>query len=93
MAVYVFTYDLRNESGSQDYQPLWDELERLGAHRFQDSAWLLNLNNTAKEVIEHFKGFTDSDDRLYVSIVHDNEYWYTNAMAGTNDWLKANPPG
>lgn len=33
MPVYVFTYDLRNESGSQDYEPLWDELERLGAHR------------------------------------------------------------
>lgn len=93
MAVFVFTYDLRNESGSQDYQPLWDELERLDAHRFQDSAWFISLSNTAQEVVEHFEKFTDADDWLYASIIHANEYWYTNAKAGTNDWFKANPPG
>ncbi|MCI5040018.1 MAG: hypothetical protein MRY81_10070 [Donghicola eburneus] len=92
MAIFVFTYDLRNESGSHDYQPLWDELERLGAHRFQDSAWFVNLNNTAKEVVEHFKGFTDSDDRLFASVL-TKQHWFSNARGGTNAWLKANPPG
>lgn len=92
MPIYVFTYDLRNESGSHDYKPLWDELDRLGAHRFQDSAWLINLTNTAKEVIEHFEAFTDSDDRLYASTLRKGQYWYRNAKSGTNDWLKENPP-
>lgn len=93
MAIYTFAYDLVNERGSSsDYQELWDELERLGAHRVQESLWLVNLNNTPKEVIEHFKNFTDENDRLFVSSVRKGENWYTNAKAGTNKWLEANPP-
>ncbi len=93
MAIYILSYDLIDEKGSSvDYQKLYDELNRLKAHRVQDSLWLLNLTNTAKEVLEHFKGFTDSNDKLWVSSVRKGEHWYTNANAGTNKWLEANPP-
>ena len=92
MAIYTFSYDLVNENGGYDYEPLWSELKRLGGHRVQQSSWLLNLNKTPKEVIDHFKALTDSDDRLWVSSVRSKEYWYTNAMSGTNDWLKQNKP-
>lgn len=91
MAIYVFSYDLVNEAGSSvDYQKLYDELKRLNAHRVQESLWLINLSNTPKEVIEHFKGFTDSDDKLWVSTVRKNENWFTNAKSGTNKWLEEN---
>ena len=93
MAIYTFAYDLVNERGSSnDYQNLWDELKRLDAHRVQESLWLISLNNTPKEVVEHFAKFTDKDDRLWVSSVRENEHWYTNAKAGTNKWLEKNPP-
>ncbi|MCK7595812.1 hypothetical protein M0G74_00850 [Microbulbifer sp. CAU 1566] len=93
MAIFILGYDLVNENGSSaDYQELWDELERLNAHRTQDSLWLVNLDNSPKEVVDHLKSFVDKDDRLWVSVVHRNENWYSNAKGGTNKWLENNPP-
>lgn len=93
MTVYLIGYDLVNEKGSKfDYQKLWDELKRLGAHRVQLSLWLANVSGTAQEIAEHIKGFVDKDDRVWVSRVRPSEHWYVNAIGGTNDWLKRNPP-
>ena len=93
MTVYLFAYDLINEQkGTFDYKPLWDELERLGAHRTQYSLWLISVDNTAKELMDHFANFVDKDDRLWVTSVRKGQHWYTNAMSGTNKWLEANPP-
>ncbi|NNN98183.1 hypothetical protein FKQ62_01635 [Vibrio sp. B1-2] len=87
MAIFVFGYDLVNEQGSPaDYQELWDELERLGAHCVQESLWAINLDNTAKEVVEHFK----NDDRLWASVVTPGQYHYVGAKAGTNNWFSNN---
>ncbi|WP_420403575.1 CRISPR-associated endonuclease Cas2 [Nisaea sp.] len=91
MTDFLVSYDLRNESGSQDYKPLWDELKRLNAHRVQESVWLVNLNNTAKEVTEHFKAYMDGDDRILVCEFTRKHYFF-NAMSGTNNWLTANQP-
>jgi CRISPR-associated endonuclease Cas2 len=91
MTVYVVTYDLNKEESSADYKPLLDELRRLGCHRFQASAWLANLNNTSKEVHDHFKALMDSNDSLWVSRMN-TAYFYSAAKSGTNDWLKQNPP-
>jgi len=93
MTVYALAYDLVNErKGTFDYQPLWDELKRLGGHRTQLSLWLVNLNNTPKEVVDHFTQFVDKDDRLFASRMRPNEYHYVNAIGGTNDWLSKNKP-
>ena len=91
MAVYVVTYDLRNESGTQDYEVLWQELKRLDAHRALDSVWLVNINGTAKQVHDHIKRFVDNDDRLWVSELTKN-HWYSNVRGGTNKWITGNPP-
>lgn len=88
MTTFVLTYDLIKK---KDYQTLWDELARLGAHRALESFWLISLNNTAKEVHDHFKGFVDSDDRLWVSELTAKHH-FSNVKGGTNAWLKANPP-
>lgn len=92
MSVYLIAYDLVNESGSSDYEPLWDELERLGAHKTQYSLWLISANNTPKEIVEHFTKFVDEDDRIWVTSVRRGEFWYKAALPGTNEWLKQNPP-
>lgn len=88
MTTFVLTYDLIKR---KDYPKLWEELERLSAHRAMDSFWLISLNNKAREVHDHFKQFVDNDDRLWVSEITKN-HWYSNANAGTNAWLKANVP-
>jgi hypothetical protein len=91
MNSYMICYDLRNESGSHDYQPLWDELNELDGHRTQESVWLVAVDATAKKVLNHLKQFVDGDDRLWVNELVKNRH-FTNALRGTNDWLKNNPP-
>lgn len=91
MTVFVVAYDLRNESGSTAYHPLWDALKESGAFRTQDSLWLVNFDRTAREVHDYLKGFMDDDDRLWVSEL-TKKHWFSNAKAGTNTWLKENPP-
>jgi len=92
MSIYAVSYDLIDELSGHDYQPLWDEFKSLGAHKTEYSMYLLNVNNTPKEVVDHFKRFTDSNDRIWAIKLFKDQYHYVNAMAGTNDWLAKNPP-
>jgi hypothetical protein len=91
MTIYLVAYDLVKESSGRDYEPLWDELKRLDGHKTQYSLWLLDVSNTAKEVVEHFKKYVDSNDRIWASRV-TKDHFYVNAMPGTNDWLSKHPP-
>ena len=91
MTSFLLAYDLVNESGSHDYQPLWDELKKWGGQKTQYSLWLVADNSTAKAVHDHFKGFLDKDDRLWVAELVRNNY-YSNAISGTNKWIAENPP-
>lgn len=89
MATFTISYDLIKR---KDYQTLWNELGRLGAHRTQASYWLVNVNlKTAKELHDHLKHFVDADDSIWVSELTKN-HWYSNARGGTNHWIKSNPP-
>ncbi|MEI4473565.1 hypothetical protein [Frigidibacter sp. MR17.24] len=91
MTVFVLTYDLIKERSPAAYKPLIDELERLGAHRYQASSWMVNLSNTPKEAHDHFKGYLDDNDKLFISELTKLHH-FSNANAGTNDWLRRNPP-
>lgn len=86
MASYLTAYDLLKERGVFDYEPLWNELRRLGGHRTQLSLWLVNVPWTARELHHHLKYFIDGDDRLMVTELASNRD-FSNAMSGTNAWL------
>jgi hypothetical protein len=88
MTTFVLTYDLIKR---KDYPTLWAELGRLGAHRALESFWLINVSNSAKELLDHFKRFVDSDDRLWISEL-TKMHTFSNARTGTNAWLAKNPP-
>ncbi|QFY60364.1 CRISPR-associated protein Cas2 [Rhizobium grahamii] len=88
MTDFLVSYDLIKR---KDYQTLWDELERLGAHRTLESLWLVNVDNTAKELVDHLASFVDDDDKLW-ALELTNSHYYRNARGGTNDWIKNNPP-
>jgi len=91
MASYLVAYDLLKDRSAHDYRPLGAELRRLGGHKTQLSLWLVAFSNSARELHDHLQGFVDGEDRLWVTEIVRNKY-YTNAMPGTNDWLKQNPP-
>ncbi|WCK77576.1 CRISPR-associated protein Cas2 [Agrobacterium fabrum] len=88
MTAYLISYDLIKR---KDYPKLWEELERLGAHRTLESLWLINANVRSQELLDHFLSFIDSDDKIWVTEVTRN-HAYKGAIGGTTDWLKANPP-
>lgn len=95
MAIYLLTYDLTKQKPEFDYEVLWEELERLGAHRTQYSVWLISNTDTARELLNHLKQFVHDDDRLWIVRLTKREgtlqYNYRNAMKGTNKWLEDNP--
>ncbi len=86
MAKFMISYDLVKR---KDYPKLWDELDRIGAHKALDSLYLLAINNTAVEVRDHLQAFIDDDDRLMV-IEFTKKPTYNRALKGTNAWIDAN---
>lgn len=94
MSVYLISYDLVDEKKNpqHDYQVLWDELKRLKAFRTNLSVWLISVDNTPNEILEHFKNFVDANDRIWITKLRKGQFTYTNAIAGTKKWLEGNPP-
>lgn len=88
MTSFTLSYDLIK---NKDYKLLIDELKRLGAHRSQESFWLMAYNGTAKGLHDHLRNFMDGDDKLWVSELTRNHH-YTQANSGTNAWIAQNPP-
>lgn len=83
MALFSVTYDLVKD---KDYQKLIDRLKELDTVKVQMSQWLLSADNTAEEVKNHLKEYTDEDDRLMV-VKFSTRPSFTKAFIGTNDWL------
>ncbi|WP_252928129.1 CRISPR-associated protein Cas2 [Aliihoeflea sp. 40Bstr573] len=73
----------------KDYPKLWEEMERLSAHKAIRDFYLANLNNTAVEVRNHLRSFVDEDDRVIV-IEFSKKPQFTMALEGTNDWIAEN---
>lgn len=70
MALYFLEYDLVKQ---KDYQPLYDELARIGAVRHLLSAWSFKHNapGASVQLRVHFQQFVDADDRVMVAEVVD----------------------
>lgn len=89
MGKFRVTYDLNAEKNGYDYEPLWQEFKRLSGVKTQYSAYLIALNNTQQEVLDHFKQFVDDNDHLTV-VELTTKPSFTKALAGTNAWIKEN---
>ena len=90
MAYFNVTYDLVNRKEA-DYQELWNEMNRLGAAKYQDSAYFVELNNTAQQVKGHFKGYIHEKDRLMVTEFVKKPS-YTQCFVPGHEWLNARFP-
>lgn len=83
MALFVVSYDLRNR---RDYQPLYDEMDRLDAFKTLESVYLVGLDNSATEVRDHLESFIDDDDGLLV-VEFDKRPAAFKCKPGTKKWL------
>jgi hypothetical protein len=80
MPLFTISYDL-NKPG-QNYQPLYDELARIGAKRVLLSDWIVRTESTVITLRDHFRQFIDSNDRLLVVQVETWASW--KAMVDIN---------
>ena len=85
MAYFSITYQLNDQ---KNYPKLWDEFDKLGAVKVQNSQYFLDINNTTVEIKNHFGQFIDDDDMLMV-VRFTIRPTFTKAKAGTNNWLNA----
>lgn len=86
MAYFLVSYDLVKEQGAFDYQPLWDEFNRLGGVKVLLSTYFLDLHHTTDELHQHLRRFLDPDDRLLVA-EFSKKPACTGALQGTHAWL------
>jgi hypothetical protein len=61
---FLVNYDLRGEP--RLYERLWAELRRLGAVRVLYSTWHMFGNYSCVQLRDHFQGFLDSNDGVFV---------------------------
>ena len=92
MAVHLLTYDL--VPPGQDYPNLLDELRRIGAVRLQKSVWLVEVPQTAEQLLTAIWSYLDSNDRLFVLSIQPEAYeWIGKRMLPPSAaWLKARRP-
>lgn len=88
MALFVVSYDLVKR---KDYQTLWDAFSELGGQKVLNSMYLIELNNTAQEVVDHFSQYIDDDDRI-MAIEFSKKPKFTKALSGTNAWINKHFP-
>tara|TARA_B100000959_G_C14571422_1_gene455994 strand:+ start:89 stop:367 length:279 start_codon:yes stop_codon:yes gene_type:complete len=85
VAYFAVSYQLNNK---KEYQLLWDEMERLGAHKVMRSLYFLDVNiETASGMRDHLCTFIDSDDAVAVVEVNSQPA-HKMGYNGTNDWIK-----
>ena len=88
MAHYIASYDLHNQ---RTYQPVWDELEAMGATRLLESLWVVTSNQTASQIRDRLQAAADNDDSIAIVELKLGSHWATSlARKAGVDWLKRN---
>ena len=86
MAYFAVSYQLNNQ---KDYQPLWDEMERLEGHKVMRSFYFLDVDlNTCAQMRDHLLNFIDNDDAVAVVKIESRPS-HQMGYKGTNDWISA----
>ena len=80
MPVYIVNYDLN--SPGQDYAKLFQAIQSFNDyHHLMESTWGVHSTKTAKDVFEFLGQHMDDTDRLFVSELTENSWWYLNKDA------------
>lgn len=89
MAVYIVTYDLRNEKSNKSYDKLNALIKQEGVWAcLGKSSYLIESNLSAIELRNRFNDALDINDLLYVGRVSVPAAWHGYSQQVT-DWIKA----
>ena len=92
MTIFLMAYDLLNESGTHDYEPLWQELKAMEAQSVQDGLWILEVNRSLSETVQYIRPLLDGSDRLFITQLREAEFSQSCSRRGTDDWLELRQP-
>lgn len=91
MPVHIVNYDL-NAPG-QNYKNLIEELQRVGAIRYQKSAWLIDNSQSAAQLRDAIMTYLDENDNVFVAEIAPDADWAAyNLTRASGLWLKARRP-
>ena len=86
MAYFSVSYQLNNQ---KNYNPLWEEMERLKAQKAMRDYYLLDVDlDSAFRLREHLRTFIDGDDMIFVAKL-DGKPSALKCYQGTNAWIDA----
>lgn len=85
MAYFAVSYQLEK---NDNYQPLWDALEALDAHKVMKSFYFVDAQMTAQKLKDHLIQFIDEKDHLIVVPFSQRPYKY-KCYPGTKAWIDA----
>lgn len=85
MAHYAVKYQLNNK---KDYQPLWDDMAKLKAHKATRALYLVDYSGTARQLTSRLTPLIDDDDMLFVAPLVERPVSH-KCYTGTNDWISA----
>jgi len=89
MAVYIVTYDLKQECNSSSYNQLISLIKDEGVWAcLGESSYLIETNCSPVELRAKFKKALDSNDMLYVGAVEAPAAWMGYSQQ-VSDWIKA----
>ena len=88
MAVYIVTYDLRNESTSDSYSKLISLIKEEGVWAcLGGSTYLVESDLSPVTLRDKYKQALDSDDKLFVGVVTAPAAWIGYSKQ-VSDWIK-----
>jgi hypothetical protein len=70
----MISYDLLKPG--RNYQPLWDELKRLGAKPVLRSQWVMRSASSAYDLVNHLVKYIDANDKMIANELNSNIAWY-----------------
>lgn len=90
MGYFVVTYDLIKKK-PEDYQDLYDELNRRQAQHYQESCWFVDADMTTRQLRDLLAAHMEDEDMLMV-IRFSRRPAGTKALPGTAAWINARFP-
>ncbi|QOD13499.1 hypothetical protein IEE84_04260 [Psychrobacter sp. 28M-43] len=87
MALYSITYDLVKK---KDYDRIYEGIKTCGTGAYArptESQWIVKSNKSAREIVDHLRNFTDSDDKIFVIPVNGKLWASFNVSQKIRDWL------
>jgi hypothetical protein len=87
MKLFVISYDLKKPG--RNYKGLFDKIETYGTYaKPLESFWLIETNQTAKQIVDTLQTEIDANDRMFVIEAVPGTWASLRLAPNILDWLR-----